>query len=54
LHVVNRHFQAAIDAAMIKVVTKPANLKRLTATFVLARVDTCIKTLNDLIVAFEE
>ena len=53
LDIINENFQATVDAAVIKVVTKAANLERLTATLMLTCVDACIQSFNQLIVAFE-
>ena len=45
LDIVNKHLQSAIHASMIQVEAEPPDFKRLSAAFVLPRIDSSIELL---------
>ena len=51
LHVVDQHFQAAIDSAVVEIEAEAADLERFSAAFVLSRIDAGVQLLQNLIVA---
>ena len=54
LDVIEHDFKTTVDAAMIEIETEAADLERFAAPFVLARVDSGIELLEDLVVACKQ
>jgi hypothetical protein len=54
LHIVDKNFEATIDAAVVEVESEAADFERLASPFVLSDVDTSVELLKNLIVTSEE
>src|SRR5208337_542515 len=50
-NVIDEHLETAVQAAVVEVESKAANLKRLAAAFVLAGVDAAVERFEELVVA---